>query len=104
MGFGRGLVGEDFGEHFRLELESKVSRAVYPRLGFVKTAFAKWPLLIPARESVSPVAERTPPDAPSNLSSKNSLRVYWVLGLAVGDGVAAGCGAKLLLMSMTLSG
>ena len=31
-------------------------------------------------------------------------RVYWVLGLAVGDGVAAGCGAKLLSMSMTLSG
>ena len=40
----------------------------------------------------------------SDLSSKNSLRVYWVLGLAVGDDVAAGCGAKFLLMSMTLSG
>ena len=40
----------------------------------------------------------------SDLSSKNSLRVYWSPGLAVGDAVAAGCGAKLLLMRSTLSG
>ena len=35
--------------------------------------------------------------------SRNSLRVYWALGLAVGDGVAAGCGAKLWWMRRTLS-
>jgi hypothetical protein len=48
----------------------------------------------PCWESVSPVAERTPADALSDLSSKNSLRVYWALGLAVGDRIAAGCGAR----------
>src|SRR5271165_1256138 len=38
------------------------------------------------------------------ISSRRPLRAYWVLGLTAGDGVAAGCCAKLLLMSMTLSG
>src|SRR6516165_7362199 len=52
------------------------------------------------------VAGRTKKRLPmllSDLSSKNSLRVYWALGLAVGDGVVAGCGAKLRVVSMTLS-
>ena len=50
--------------------------------------------------SVSPVVERNASRCSlGDVSSKNSLRIYWVLG----DGVAADCGAKLLLMSMTLS-
>jgi len=31
----------------------------------------------------------------NDLSSKDSLRVYWVLGVAAGDGVAAGAGVVL---------
>ena len=51
------------------------------------------------------VVERKPSRCSlGDVSTKNSLRVDWVLGLAVGDGVAAGCCAKLLLMSNTLSG
>jgi len=38
------------------------------------------------------------------VSSWPTLRVYWVLGLAVGDGVAAASGAKLWWMRMILSG
>ena len=55
--------------------------------------------------SVSPVVERNASRCSlGDVSSKNSLRVYWVLELVVGDGVATDCGAKLLLMRMTLSG
>jgi len=49
LGFGRGLVGEDFGEHFRAELESRSVEPFIRGSVSVKAAFAKWPLLIPAR-------------------------------------------------------
>jgi hypothetical protein len=90
----------------------------------VKAAFAKWPLLIPARAQrarffddargsaleCAACLDASVPDSEHVheeffiISSRRPLRVYWWLGLAVGDGVTAGCGAKLLLMSMTLSG
>jgi hypothetical protein len=53
---------------------------------------------------VSPVAERNASRCSlGDVSSKNSLRVYWVPRLAVGDGVVAACGAKIWWVRIILS-